>query len=117
LFDLDLLLHSFPSYRYFVFPAFGERQSYSAVSTTNFALKSTSIRWMIVHSKGDSLVDFQQAEAIFNRLSTIYTEAGRPEYVFKDWSTFDSEHDQILATEEFPSLVADFIAKICIDSK
>ncbi|KZV84415.1 alpha/beta-hydrolase [Exidia glandulosa HHB12029] len=65
IFDIDLLLQSFPAYRaWFIETAFGPRDNYRSVSVTHFAARSTRIAWLLVHSTGDTLIDQVQSSAI-----------------------------------------------------
>lgn len=114
IYDLDLLLSSFPSYRtWFVEEAFGKRASYAEFSAIRCPLWSEGahIRWLVVHSPRDSLVDLRQSEAIFDHLTQLYTAAHLPlsSHVLKKMDNLQWEHDQILLRSEFVDIVGEFV--------
>ena len=114
IYDLDLLLSSFPSYRtWFVEDAFGERASYSEISAIRWPLwnEGAHVRWLVVHSPRDSLVDPRQSEAIFDHLTQLYTAAHLPlsSHVLKNMDTLQWEHDRILLRPEFVNIVGEFV--------
>ncbi|KAF8334073.1 Alpha/Beta hydrolase protein, partial [Cantharellus anzutake] len=73
-YDLDLLLRSFPYelYRSMASDGFGDRDNYEDFDLTTYELIDDGIRWAIVHSQGDSLVDILQPEAFYKRLTELY---------------------------------------------
>ena len=144
IYNIDLLLHSFPNdfYRTMLTDAFGERVSYIDVDLTTYnrlpPLESTvstkdlkehegkghdgvverdEIRWAVVHSKGDTLVDMLQPEAFYKCLAELYpTERGEAIMkgngsVLLDVTALTGEHDPLLETEEWAGLVKDFVLK------
>ncbi|KDQ18110.1 hypothetical protein BOTBODRAFT_29431 [Botryobasidium botryosum FD-172 SS1] len=111
IYDIDLLLQTFPSYIDFIQGAFGSRQSYASVSTTTFDILAPAIKWLVVHSPGDDLVDVAQAEAISRTLSTLYLRHGKPENVESDYITVTAGHDALLDSDAFISLVVDFVRR------
>ncbi|KAJ7903407.1 Alpha/Beta hydrolase protein [Mycena olivaceomarginata] len=67
IYDIDLLLAKFPDYRQWFIAA--------DASTTGLALREGSpenLRWLVIHSKGDTLVDQPQSDAIVAHLGTLY---------------------------------------------
>jgi len=73
------------------------------------------IRWVIVHSKGDTLVDMLQPEAFYKHLAKFYPTEGEGSItkgrgcVRLDVSTLTGEHDPLLETEDWARLVKDLI--------
>jgi len=78
IYDLDLLVASFPSYiDAFIATAFGYTGPYPELSVLRPLREGAShIRWLIIHSKGDELVDVQQSERMHEHLQRVYTDAG-----------------------------------------
>lgn len=113
IYDLDLLVANFPSYRaWFIANTFGERDSYSAFSTTTFPMRSHGehIRWLIIHSKGDTLVDLPQSHSFYEHLCSLYRTLGRPiADVLCDSDTLTQEHNDVLRTEAFTHMVTEYI--------
>jgi len=113
IYDLDLLLVLFPKYQYFVEDAFGEREaqpgsSFTKFSVTQFVLaKNSMIRWFVIQSTGDKLIDVNQAEAMISHLEASHKTPTT--HVFQDISTLNADHDAVLQTKEFALLVADFV--------
>jgi hypothetical protein len=114
IYDLDLLLDSFPDYReWFIEDAFGARTSYAEHSVTAFPLRTPDprTRWLIIHSQGDSLVDMAQSEAMYLHLTRLHTisSVGNSILVSKNTNQLKEEHNAILSAEEFVSIVADYL--------
>jgi hypothetical protein len=114
IYDLDLLLSSFPEYReWFVEAAFGKQDSYAEFSVTTFPLRTPDprIRWLIVHSKGDTLVDMAQSEGIYRHLCQLHEAVGvRTDVtVARDIDGLEDEHNVILSGERFVQVVGKFI--------
>jgi len=111
IYDIDLLLQSFPStyYRKFIQQAFGVKSSYSDADTTSYmcAEGGEEIRWLIIHSNGDQLVDRIQAENMFKRLRVLFQSG--PASVKYDFA-FQEDHDEVLLSHTLPRLVAGFIS-------
>ena len=111
IYDLDLLLASFPAYReFFVEDTFGPNESYSEYCVTAVPLRTTEprMRWLIVHSKGDTLVDISQSEAMYSHLVQLHS-ATSVERVFRNTSELDGEHNAILRGEHYARIVGSFI--------
>jgi acetyl esterase/lipase len=118
IYDIDLLISSFPSYReWFITDAFGDQTSYSDVATTKLPLWSsdTHMRWLVIHSEKDTLVDLRQSEAIWNHLNDVHTEAGLvpEEFVLREMEGLIWGHNEILRQPEFIGLVKGFISGNC----
>lgn len=106
LYDIDLLLSSFPSYRaWFIEAAFGRRSTYKDVSVTKMTPRAEyhHLQWLIVHSKGDTLVDEAQSEAMFQHLLHNIP------HVTRNFEELKEEHNAILAGEEFTKIVGQYI--------
>ncbi|KAG6854620.1 hypothetical protein C0991_004222 [Blastosporella zonata] len=111
IYDIDLLLQSFPTYLdWFIRDAFGHCASYAAFSTTTFPLISAHIKWLIIHSKGDTLVDMQQSETMYLHLCRLYGSNASTR-VFRVMDKFDQEHNDILRGQLYVDIVTDFINK------
>lgn len=110
IYDLDLLTTRFPNYlEWFIAPAFGKLMSYAHLAVTSYPLRSPNINWLVVHSQGDSMVDSPQSERMLGHLKSEYGSSAE-ERVFYD-TTLTQGHDDILVTEEFVKIVAQFIKK------
>ncbi|KAG2157341.1 alpha/beta-hydrolase [Suillus clintonianus] len=106
IYDIDLLLSSFPTYRaWFVEAAFGRRSTYGENSVTkmNPRVEYHHLQWLIVHSKGDTLVDEAQSEAMYQHL--LHTIP----HVTKNFGELIEEHNVILKGAAFVRLVGQFI--------
>lgn len=114
IYDLSLLLSSFPRYKdWFIAPAFGQRPSYAEFSTTQFPLWNSDIRWLIIHSKGDSLVDVTQSEAISKHLRKLYDTAGVPSdtRVFSNLDELTEEHNAMLRGDHYVRIIGEYILR------
>jgi hypothetical protein len=109
IYNIDSLLDRFASYRHwFIAPAFGLRASYDQFSTTRFPLWNRNIRWLIIHSKGDDLVDASQSEAMYNRLCDLYG-ADMQSRIKQNMDQLDGGHDDLLRSDEYVKIVKDFV--------
>jgi len=110
IYDLESLLVRFPTYRdWFIEPAFGPHQSYAPFSVLNFPLRhsqSDSISWLILHSRGDSLVDLPQSTSMHTHLTKL-----DPDHSFINIDDLIGEHNDILRSPVYVDLVKDFSAK------
>jgi len=107
IYDLDALLLRFPDYKpRFIAAVFGDHESYAHSSVTSLSLRPAAhnIRWMIIHSKGDTLVDLGQSQAMYDHLSTLGVN------VQKSLDQLQDEHDDILNGDEYIQVVGDFIS-------
>ncbi|KAI0818549.1 Alpha/Beta hydrolase protein [Irpex lacteus] len=119
IYDLDLLLRSFPAYKdWFVAAAFGERDSYAAVNTiqgiirkppqppsTPTVKEEDKAKWLVIHSTGDTLVDVLQSQGFADNLR----EQGAD--VELNDSEVTEEHNDLLRGEVYPTLVANFVLR------
>jgi hypothetical protein len=116
IYDIDTLLKSFPNYRdWFIRETFGSLSTYDRYSVTRMALRDGArhIRWMIIHSKGDRLVDILQSQAIYDHLQSIYdggVQGGGQ--VAKIWDDLEDDHNEILQSGKYIQIVGDFISSI-----
>jgi acetyl esterase/lipase len=127
IYDLDLLLESFPSeyYRHFVQGAFSpSTSSFAQYSVNHYTIRSGSpISYFVIHSSEDTLVDIPQAEAMYAKLESEYERLGHPinlihrgfserevggsgKLVDKDDPWKLGDHNEMLKTKEFARLVA-----------
>ncbi|KAG8986526.1 Kynurenine formamidase [Tulasnella sp. 427] len=107
IYDIDILLRLHPDYRDFIEGAFEAREFYADVSTSNFAPyeKSSHIHWLVVQSKGDSLINEEDSQVMYDALVKLYPEANT---VSKDFTTMTQDHFEMLQTEAFRDLVLRF---------
>ncbi|KAF8654143.1 hypothetical protein AX16_003673 [Volvariella volvacea WC 439] len=108
IYDLDLLLGRFPDYRdWFISRTFGPRSSYAEFSVTNYPLRTTSIRWFVIHSQGDTLVDLAQSEAMFKYLCSLHESIQGS--VTANMTELKEEHNDILKSDAYTRIVTDFV--------
>lgn len=69
IYDIPLLLNTFPSYLDFIRQAFGNIDYYKASPVSQQT--SSSAKVIIAHSQQDSLIDNQQAEVMTNHLKSL----------------------------------------------
>jgi acetyl esterase/lipase len=116
IYDIDTLLKSFPTYRdWFIRETFGNLPTYDPYSTTKMVLRDEAkhIRWMILHSKGDTLVDILQSQAMYGHLQSLYDgglQGGGQ--IAKNWDDLEDDHNAILQSEKYIQIVGDFISSI-----
>ncbi|KAG8217824.1 Alpha/Beta hydrolase protein [Butyriboletus roseoflavus] len=108
IYDIDILLSSFPSYRsWFIENTFGQRDSFENVSaikaTTN--PKGQHIRWFIIHSKGDTLVDERQSEGMYDSLRE------KSCLVTKSFDDLEDEHSDILIGPKYIAMIDSYIKR------
>ncbi|KAJ6455671.1 Alpha/Beta hydrolase protein [Mycena sanguinolenta] len=114
IYDLDVLLARFPSYReWFIAAAFGDRESYADASTTRFGVRrEADLRWLVIHSKGDTLVDQPQSDAIYAHLRALYGGgAAADARVARNVDQFDVEHDDVHETALYVDVIRAFVAE------
>lgn len=118
IYDVDLLLATFPDYRDFIHGAFlmeGETsgKSFSRFSVNHYVVKpEAKARWLVVHSPEDRLVDIPQSEAIYSQLKSEYQRIGSnliTEQVKSDFTSLKGDHDDLLKTLDFAKLVHSII--------
>ncbi len=110
IFDIDDLLRSFPNYRdWFIEPTFGPFESYNKFSVVGLPLRqhSLSLRWLLLHSKGDTLVDVGQTMAMYKyltKLDSIHVEL--------DMDSLVDEHNDILRTDGYVEIIKKFVYSV-----
>lgn len=109
IYDIDLLLSSFPRYKtWFIENTFGRKDSYENVS----AIKSTMdprgqhIRWFVIHSKGDTLVDERQSQGMYDFLKD------KSCLVSKSFDGLNDEHNAILKSPQYIQVIERYIRGI-----
>ena len=112
IYDVDRLLESFPGYKeWFIANTFGDRKSYAPFNTATYGLHSgvSHIRWLVLHSKGDPLVDEVQSRTMFDRLLKLYSDGGggNVEHYFE----LESKHNDVLMEEKYHEIVSGFISR------
>jgi len=108
IYDMDLLLEHFPAYRdWFIEPAFGPHESFVQFSTTRLSLRNSTIRWLIIHSKGDTLVNMAQSKAMYQRLCELYESEAASHVAFD--TELDGEHNDILHGDTYIQIIKHFI--------
>ena len=111
IYDLDALCRSFPSYKaWFVANAFGDRPSYAPFNVAAHPPRAGGehIRWLVLHSTGDTLVDRLQSETMYAHLVDVAGADGVPR-VEKSFDELTEGHNDLLSGEVYPRLVADFV--------
>ncbi|KLO12241.1 alpha/beta-hydrolase [Schizopora paradoxa] len=121
IYDIDLLIKNFPDYESgsygFIANTFGVRlgsstpeKKYADVSTTRYPARKDGkhLKWLIIHSKGDSLVDFAQSQSAFDHLKSEFGE----DEVQRDFEAITFEHNEMLKTKEYSDLVGGYFASL-----
>ncbi|TFK76539.1 alpha/beta-hydrolase, partial [Pluteus cervinus] len=110
IFDIDLLLVHFPSYRdWFIEPTFGDLAAYSKFSVNKYPFRNEAIRWLVVHSQGDTLVDVAQSEAMLGHLRDLKKNSHQSD-IHANLNRLRREHNDILKGDPiFVDIVRDFI--------
>ncbi|KAF8843604.1 alpha/beta-hydrolase [Paxillus ammoniavirescens] len=106
IYDIDLLLSSFPTYRtWFIEHTFGKKDTYEDVSVIRATMnaKGDHIRWLVIHSQGDTLVDERQSSAMYDYLSATL----RP--VAKTFDKLGDEHNEILQGPQYVEIISEYI--------
>ncbi|KAG6878694.1 hypothetical protein C0993_011509 [Termitomyces sp. T159_Od127] len=112
IYDPDLLLSSFPTYHaWFIRPTFGHNDSYAAYATAKLPLIDTHIKWLIIHSKGDTLVDLPQSDIMYQHLCVLYGDHANT-HIHRNTDRLDGEHNDILRGLDYVDVIKDFISKI-----
>jgi len=108
IYDLDILLNSFPKYREgFIQRAFGITDSYSQFSVLTYPIRpSSAISWLLLHSKGDTLMDQIQSDKMYDHLFQLY-----PQNVFRNVDDLIEEHNDIPRGDRYVELISQFTAR------
>ncbi|KAL1745636.1 Alpha/Beta hydrolase protein [Schizophyllum fasciatum] len=108
IYDLDALLKKWPEYgKWFIHDAFGEKTDYSAFSVAKYPARKSDIRWLLLHSSGDELVDLGQTEIMGTHLRAIHE--GELDAVTTDTNVLTDKHDDVLKNEYYLSKVSQFV--------
>ncbi|KAF5391370.1 hypothetical protein D9757_002004 [Collybiopsis confluens] len=109
IYDIDLLLNDFPDYRsWFIADAFGDMPSYAPSNVATFPLRTRgNIPWLIIQSKGDTLINIAQSRAMLAHLKLQYDDGS--ECVQESLHDLDDEHDSVLLSPIYQRIVTDFI--------
>lgn len=111
LYDVDLLLSDYPEYKsWFIASAFGDMDSYGDFSVAKYPPRTRDIRWLIIHSTGDTLVNVDQSKVMYEHLHQLLGEdaEGRVEC---DFHSFSRDHNDLFADERFVELLAKFASR------
>jgi len=116
IFDPDQLVSCFPQYRgWFVANAFGGNSRFSDFSVFNYPSREhiDSTRWLIIHSKGDTLIDVGQSQAMYEHISRLYLNQSLPvnKHVYLNTDGLQVEHDDILKEDKYIEIVSSFILR------
>ena len=106
IYDIDVLLSSFPGYRtWFIENAFGRMDSYDSVSAFKATVdpRGQHIRWFVIHSRGDSLVDERQSQGMYDMLRE------RSCLVSKSFGDLEGEHNDILKSPQYIQIIDKYI--------
>ena len=107
LYDIDALIMSFPGYLdWFIADAFGRRSSYAQFSVATLLPRpgGNNIRWLIVHSSGDTQVEHGQSQGMYDHLCDIVGDN-----VSCSWGDLVEEHNEVFG-DEYVRLVGEFVA-------
>ncbi|KAK7693622.1 hypothetical protein QCA50_003191 [Cerrena zonata] len=109
IYDIDLLLESFPEYKaWFIADVFGEHDSYAPSNTAAYNLRPEArhVYWLIMHSLGDTLVDIKQSRK-FHEHITGMVEDSDVKVMWDD--SLEGDHDEVLTKEQYAAIVARFV--------
>ena len=109
LYDIDLLLRSFPTYKeWFIANTFGDQPSYAAYNVSQYDLRQGAehIRWLVLHSTKDPLVDVLQSETMIQRLQS-FASTNVESYL----ELRSEEHNGVLMEDKYHELVRNFISR------
>ncbi|OSD08724.1 alpha/beta-hydrolase [Trametes coccinea BRFM310] len=113
IYDIDRLLHSFPTYKeWFIAPAFGNKEDFSHANVASYPLRrgGEHIRWLIIHSDADTLVDQLQSQTMYDHLCTLAAGSSSPATrIEKNFDELKEEHNDLLKGEVYPRIIADFV--------
>lgn len=112
IYDVDLLLKSFPTYReWFIADTFGDLDTYAAVNTSAYQIRESgqNTRWLVVHSKGDTLVDEVQSQSMVAQLKTFEFAASGDAAFVESHFDLTSDHNDVLLEDRYHEVVGRFI--------
>jgi len=109
IYDLDRLIESFPEYRqWFIAAAFGTGDTYGSFSILKYPLVHRHLRWLVIHSEGDQLVDLAQSQMMYEYLFNIYGPDA-DQQVRSNFDDLKAGHNDILKTDDYVRLVTEFV--------
>ncbi|EAU88455.1 hypothetical protein CC1G_11927 [Coprinopsis cinerea okayama7 len=119
IYDLDSLVERFPNYRaWFIDEAFGAQSSYSQFNVNQYQLRKglgddgRPASWLIIHSKGDDLIDVGQSKAMLAHLRQLYAEQADT-FVHHDLDRLTAGHDDILRGDQgYVDIVKLFLQRV-----
>ncbi|KAI9302992.1 Alpha/Beta hydrolase protein [Cunninghamella echinulata] len=105
IYDLPLLLKTFPTYMDFISQAFGDDTSNYLSASPISKSSSSLVPVLILQSLEDQLIDIGQAESILNHLKKLNINA------ILD-TTLKGDHYDMIKTKEFTLAVSQFVSTI-----
>lgn len=110
IYDLDMLIVSYPECpEWFIRRAFGIAESYPQFSVLKYPPRpSSAISWFLLHSKGDTLVDQIQTDAMHLHLSKLFP----PDKVYRNVDELVEDHNDITSGNRYVELVSQFITRV-----
>ena len=109
IYDIDLLLSSFPEYRtWFIENTFGGKDSFESVSAIKATIdpRGQHIRWFIIHSKGDTLVDERQSHGMYGFLRE------KSCLVSRSFDDLEDEHNNIIKSPRYIEIIDGYIKDV-----
>ncbi|KAF8557251.1 alpha/beta-hydrolase [Imleria badia] len=106
IYDIDLLLSSFPGYRtWFIENTFGRKDSYEDVSAMEATIdpRAQHICWFVIHSKGDTLVDELQSQGMYDFLREKRC------LVSRSFDDLEDEHNNTLKSPKYVEIIDRYI--------
>lgn len=119
IYNIDTLLERYPDYHgWFIDDAFGAQQSYSAYDVNLYRLRKSAApdtppaSWLIIHSKGDELVNVGQSEEMYDHLSRLYGDLAGA-HISRSTDRLVASHDDILrGDEDYLDIVQTFVERV-----
>lgn len=114
IYNLDLLCESFPTYRsWFVEAAFGppsDTDGYGRFSVAEYPIREgfSHAQWLLVHSRGDTLIDQKQADTFFSHLQASFSAEGMGDLVRKNVTSISMEHNDMLKTDAYSDFMGNY---------
>ncbi|TCD64443.1 hypothetical protein EIP91_004088 [Steccherinum ochraceum] len=112
IYDLDLLCQNFSDYKaWFVANAFGDKPSYEECNVASYTLREGGehAKWLIVHNKGDALVDVAQSEVFHGHLATLLEGKEGTAVLDMEAVYVENGHNEVLLQSAYIDLVGKFI--------
>lgn len=113
IYDIDLLLQSFHEYKaWFIADTFGDSDSYTDVNVSAYDLRNGAerMRWLVLHSKGDPLVDEVQSQSMLSRLKTLLANV-KVEGSIESYLDLTHEHNEVFTEAKYHEIVSSFISR------